>query len=232
MKESGRTVKYFGESSRTGYDRGLEHQRALANRDEESPLVEHMMNAHPGIQELDNGQFEMKVKSVHPGPLQRQCEEAHMIQTFSGDTILNRKGEWGQNLPPRLSIEDETYTAGAHTKRKRRGIIQTQSEEPLDHQVRPQKKQKLEQDDHSDQQSKSHHMKAGQILQYMHIMRTTLKANRVQETSDQQGEQSQDCSNENERINMHQLEPIQRVIPVLLREELETKDLGEIKDTK
>ena len=55
-----------------------------------------------------------------------------------------------------------------------------------------------------------------------------MKANRVQETSDQQGEQSQDCSNENERINMHQLEPIQRVIPGLLREELETNDLQEI----
>ena len=148
------------------------------------------------------------------------------------DFLYAEVREWGQNLPPRLSIEDETNTAGAHTKRKRRGIIQTQSEESLDHQVRPQKKQKLEQDDHPDHQSKSHHMKAGQILQYMHRMTTTLKDNRVQENSDQQGEQSQDCFQENERNNMHQPEPIQRVILGLLREELETKDLEEINDSK
>ena len=33
----------------------------------ESPLVEHVMDVHPGIQDLDNGHFEMKIKSVHSG---------------------------------------------------------------------------------------------------------------------------------------------------------------------
>ena len=49
--------------------------------------------------------FSMKLKSVHNQPLHRQCEEAHLIEGFSGFKIMNRKGEWGQNLPPKLSIE-------------------------------------------------------------------------------------------------------------------------------
>ena len=47
----------------------------------------------------------MKPKSFHDKPLHRQCEEAHLIETFTGAKIMNRKGEWGHNLPPKLSIE-------------------------------------------------------------------------------------------------------------------------------
>ena len=32
-------------------------------------------------------------------------KEAHLIEMYKGTKIMNRKGEWGQNLPPKLVIE-------------------------------------------------------------------------------------------------------------------------------
>ena len=37
----------------------------------------------------------------------RQISEAELIQKAGKEgTVLNRRGEWGQNLPPRMMIED------------------------------------------------------------------------------------------------------------------------------
>ena len=120
-KEDSKVTHYYGESARTGFDRGLEHSAALKNWDMESPLVEHLVKEHPNMGPQDDARqvFEMEVKSTHPRPLPRQCMEAHMIQGFKGNTILNRKGEWGQNLPPKLSIADEDLDKPEHPKRKR-----------------------------------------------------------------------------------------------------------------
>ena len=72
----------------------------------ESPLVEHHVDDHP----QEDPWFEMKIKSSHDKPLHRQCEEAHLIETFQGDK-MNKKREWGHNLPPKLSIEGEGETS-------------------------------------------------------------------------------------------------------------------------
>ena len=40
-QKSGLEVKYYGESARTSYDRGVEHLYALEKMNKESPLVEH-----------------------------------------------------------------------------------------------------------------------------------------------------------------------------------------------
>ena len=58
----------------------------------------------------------MKVKSIHPKPLQRQTEEAFLIDSFKGHKILNRKGELGQNLPPKLGFQDEEKYAPGKRK--------------------------------------------------------------------------------------------------------------------
>ena len=125
-KESQKEVQYFGESARTSYDRGLDHQNALLKRDPESPLVEHLTDDHPEIDPSEDarGYFDMKVKSYHARPLQRQCEEAHQIISFKGHKILNRKGEWGQNLPPKL-VEDDL-----EKPQKRKRIPNLTSEAP------------------------------------------------------------------------------------------------------
>ena len=97
---------YYGESARTCFDRGVKHLTALEKMDLESPLVEHHAQDHP----QEEPRFEMKAKSFHDEPLHRQCEEAHLIEAFTGAKIMNRKGEWGHNLPPKLSIEGEGET--------------------------------------------------------------------------------------------------------------------------
>ena len=98
-KEDKETV-YWGESARTGYDRGWEHWNALKRNNKESPLVEHMLEDHPNVPYS----YAMEVVSNQARPLSRQVEEAANIEFFRGHKILNRRGEWGQNLPQKLAI--------------------------------------------------------------------------------------------------------------------------------
>ena len=48
-KDAQRDVQYFGESARTSFDRGLDHQNALVKRDLESPLVENLEEDHGDV---------------------------------------------------------------------------------------------------------------------------------------------------------------------------------------
>ena len=111
-QRAGLEVKYYGETARTSFDRGIEHLNALDKQNKESPLVEHQEEDHPNVPP----EFEMRVKSIHPRPLQRQTEEAFLIDSFKGHKILNRKGEWGPNLPPKLGLQDEEKYAPGKRK--------------------------------------------------------------------------------------------------------------------
>ena len=42
------------------------------------------------------------------GNLLRQAKEAHMISRNNHRGVLNRRGEWGQNLPPKFTLEDQS----------------------------------------------------------------------------------------------------------------------------
>ena len=97
----GKKVQYFGESAHTPWDRGTEHFSALRNHNLESPLVEHMSEDHRN----ETPNFQMKISGYQTRPLDRQTEEASRIEEFDGQKILNRRGEWGQNLPPKISVE-------------------------------------------------------------------------------------------------------------------------------
>ena len=56
----------------------------------------------------------MTIIKVHDSALQRQVAEGFAIGTFKGDTLLNRKGEWGNNLPPKLIIEEAVEKKEQH----------------------------------------------------------------------------------------------------------------------
>ena len=60
-----------------------------------------------------------KEQSVHHQPLHRQCEEAHLIEGFNGYKVINRKGEWGQNLPPKLEIVDDIWGEKTHLPKRK-----------------------------------------------------------------------------------------------------------------
>ena len=56
----------------------------------------------------------MTIIKVHDSALQRQVAEGFAIGNFKGDTLLNRKGEWGNNLPPKLVIEEAVEEKEQH----------------------------------------------------------------------------------------------------------------------
>ena len=47
----------------------------------------------------------MKMVRRQNRPLNRQIHEGLLIDTFNGFKLLNRKGEWGSNLQPKLEVE-------------------------------------------------------------------------------------------------------------------------------
>ena len=120
--EDGKKAYYIGETARAPFDRGQEHLDALRRQDRESPLVEHSQDCHPGVP----ARFQMEIVRTPRGNLERQVAEGIEIMKISEDPsvkVLNRRGEWGQNLPPRLTLEDDSTglpQAKSGPKRKRR----------------------------------------------------------------------------------------------------------------
>ena len=113
--KAGKKGVYWWETARTPYDRGLEHLTALRNRDLNSPLWAH----HQEVHGEDNPEFTMKVVKVHHSTLGRQAHEGNLINNYVGDYVLNRKGEWGQNLAPALGLEDQSNSEGRLIRQKR-----------------------------------------------------------------------------------------------------------------
>ena len=95
---------YFGETGRTLYVRGFEHLEGHRRRYKESILVEHEEDRHEG-QVVG---WTMEALEFPRGNLLRQAKEAHMISKNSHRGVLNRSGEWGQNLHPKLTLEDQS----------------------------------------------------------------------------------------------------------------------------
>ena len=104
-KQDGIQCDYIGESARTSYDRGQEHLEDLRKGEQSNALVMHMVEDHPEMDMADH-QFAMKVVRFHKSNLARQAHEGQEIADYKGDRIMNRKGEWGSNLPPVLTVED------------------------------------------------------------------------------------------------------------------------------
>ena len=109
----GKTSIYVGESAICAYDRGREHLAAIARDDPESPLVEHRDLEHPGQQVA----FEMRISCFPRSTLYRQATEAFQIEQNKANNVLNRRGEWGQNIPPKLVVEGEEENAPKEKKR-------------------------------------------------------------------------------------------------------------------
>ena len=110
--------QYIGESARTLFDRGQEHLKAHKTRNPESVLVEHELQHHQR-QIVD---WSMEAVSFTGSNLVRQAKECQLIQ-MSTARLLNRRREWGQNLPPKLTTDGEQT---ANQRRARRTNKRTQ----------------------------------------------------------------------------------------------------------
>ena len=73
----------------------------------------------------------MKVVSKEPHPLDRLTLEGTMISEHRSGLLLNRKGEWGQNLPPQFGILDSEDKVGSRLRpeKKKRGRKEEGEEE-------------------------------------------------------------------------------------------------------
>ena len=118
-KEKGKVVRYIGESARTCYERGLEHQRDAVAEKENSHIHNHRVEHHP---ENDTGEklFGMKVIQCHRSALTRQIQEAVLIAN-SQEELLNSKLEYNRCIIPRLAVMVGTkrYRPGEVARRRR-----------------------------------------------------------------------------------------------------------------
>ena len=81
-QQAGVLARYCGESGRTGYSRGLEHQDNLQRGKRGQPLSDHCIEYHNG----EKQDFEMEVTGGFKRPLPRLVAEGQNI-----DMMLNQK---------------------------------------------------------------------------------------------------------------------------------------------
>merc|ERR1711954_216349 len=119
-KRQGKTVRYYGETGRTGFDRGQDHVKAIRQGDSKNACGKHQVEMHQG----EPWNFSMKIVKRHKYPLLRQTHEGRLVEDFNGDKIPNQRGEWGCNLPPNIMVEGKP----PNPKRKGREIPQAGEE--------------------------------------------------------------------------------------------------------
>ena len=77
----------------------------IKKKDPENPMVEHHLEDHDQ-EEVPKLHLEL-VKRVAK-PLERQVLEEYLIGNSKPEvSLMNRRGELGQNLPPKFVLEDE-----------------------------------------------------------------------------------------------------------------------------
>ena len=96
-------AEYWGETSRTGFERGEEHVAGLENKYEKNSLWKHSVIYHGGG--LERKDYRMEVIESHRSPLNRQVHEGVELYTNGADIILNSKSEWNHSKLPRVIIE-------------------------------------------------------------------------------------------------------------------------------
>ena len=112
--KDGRLAEYRGESGRSLYTRGLEHERHLLNGTRGQPLSDHARNRHQG-QKMTREDFEMKMTGRYPRALSRILSEGiqidRLVQTKaarpSQTDVLNSKLNFHQAKPIRLTTTDQ-----------------------------------------------------------------------------------------------------------------------------
>ena len=77
----------------------LEHKKALETKDTSYGVARHWLNDHPDL--VEPPLFTYKVSKVCRSSIERQIWEGIEIATSDSTTLLNEKGEWGSNLPPK-----------------------------------------------------------------------------------------------------------------------------------
>ena len=108
---------YYGETSRSLYERSKEHVRDAESFSEGSHIIKHWMKHH---QDEEKPEFIFSVLKTFRDCLSRQVSEAIKIH-YSRDKLLNSKNEYNANCLTRVVVEEEVYE---RKKRERREEIE------------------------------------------------------------------------------------------------------------
>ena len=120
MYEKIRLHKYIGESSRSMYERGLEHQRDLEEMKKESHMLKHNFDKHAG-EDLENMKFGARIVKAARSAFNRQiCESVQIQQNAKEHHILNSKSEYNRCALPRLTAKLGEFSLDGIEKEKRR----------------------------------------------------------------------------------------------------------------
>ena len=101
-KSDGREATYFGESSRSAFERGSEHLDSYASLRVDSHMLKHNLLVHGDLQ---NVEFEMKILKEHQSAIQRQVHEAVVTHYYKGKCLMNSKSEFSRCRIPRLTVK-------------------------------------------------------------------------------------------------------------------------------
>ena len=143
--KGGQKSHYIGESHRTLVDRSRDHEKDIRSSITTNAMVRHWKDVHNDSKSPPNYSYE--VVAQFRSSLQRQLMEALLIEREKCDTILNGKGEWGINLVPRLTVEDESEfkrvkVLNRTDKRDRAKTDETETETDFNSQLSQRRKRK------------------------------------------------------------------------------------------
>ena len=97
---------YIGESNRSGYERGFEHQNDVGACKTSSHMLRHLLAEHEEEEERwDTIEFGMKILKATRSAYERQVLESVTIQKERRHNIMNNKSEWNRCALPRLTAK-------------------------------------------------------------------------------------------------------------------------------
>jgi hypothetical protein len=94
LEETGKITLYHGESSKSGYERGLQHVEGLRKEKDDNVMWKHSAIHHGGT----HAKFTMTITGRFAKCLERQEDEGTRVRESGADILMNSQTQWHQ--PP------------------------------------------------------------------------------------------------------------------------------------
>ena len=124
--------KYIGESSRSLYERGLEHLRDKEELKADSHMIKHFFDQH-SEEQLEDMKFGARIVKQARTAFNRQIGESVAIQSNKHHHLLNSKSEYNRCALPRLSAKLGEVSLSSLEKEKK---LEKEQEDELRRKIR------------------------------------------------------------------------------------------------
>ena len=128
--------KYVGETSRSIYERAIEHQNDMEQLKPGSHFLKHLVDVHEK-DEKENVRFGVKVIQFTRSSFERQVLESVIIQKERHHHLLNSRSEFNRCAIPRLSTK-----IGDYKKYEKEIEIEREKDEQLEEKIRNMRKER------------------------------------------------------------------------------------------